>query len=201
MLLKIRWYIPFFIKRFINWVLLKFKFKKTNINHTNFFQLWDILNKKIFIWDYTHIGSHWYFFARDNRIYIWKFCSIAENVYIITYNHPTKYISWHINQFNNKITLNQEIKHWDVIIWNDVRIWHNCTILSWVKIWNWAIVWAWSVVTKDIPPYAIVWWNPAKIIKYRFSEDTIKYIEDLKRRDWSEKKIKENEYLFNKKFS
>ena len=30
-----------------------------------------------------------------------------------------------------------------------------------------------SVVTKDVPPYAIVGGNPAKIIKYRFSETHI----------------------------
>lgn len=37
-----------------------------------------------------------------------------------------------------------------------------------------AVIAAWAVVTKDIPPYAIAGWVPAKVIKYRFSEDKIK---------------------------
>lgn len=157
------------------------------------------MNNKIKIWDYTYIGRNWYFYAKDNNIYIWKYCSIAENFYAITYNHSTKYLTHHINQYNQKINLNHKFKHWDIIIWNDVWIGHNCTILPWVTIGNWAIIWACAVVTKDVPPYAIVCWNPAKIIKYRFSQDEIDYIENLKRWDWSEKKIKENEKLFNTK--
>ena len=46
--------------------------------------------------------------------------------------------------------------------------------MSWVHIWQWAVIAAWAVVTKDIPPYAIAWGVPAKVIKYRFSEDKIK---------------------------
>ena len=45
--------------------------------------------------------------------------------------------------------------------------------MSWVHIWQWAVIAAWAVVTNDIPSYAIAWWVPAKIIKYRFSKDKI----------------------------
>lgn len=45
--------------------------------------------------------------------------------------------------------------------------------LPWVNIWDGAVIWAWSVVTKNIPAYSIVWWNPAKVIKYRFDETEI----------------------------
>ena len=36
-----------------------------------------------------------------------------------------------------------------------------------------AVVAARAVVTKDVPPYAIVGGNPAKVIRYRFDEETI----------------------------
>ena len=193
----IQWFVPFPIKRFINWILVIKLNKKTDINHTNFFQLWDILGKRVTIWENTYIGPNWTFFAWDDIIDIWKYCSIAGNCFMITYNHSTKYITSHVNQYKKKINLNQEIKHWSIIIWNDVRIGQNCIILSWVKIWNWAIIWAWSVVTKDIPPYWIVWWNPAKLIKYRFSQKEIDYIENLKRWDRPIEKIKKNEKIFN----
>ena len=79
-----------------------------------------------------------------------------------------------------------------MLIWHDVRIWRNAIIVKWIKIWTWAVIWAGSVVTKDIPPYAIVWWNPAKIIKYRFDNNTIKVLLDSERRNRDLKKIKDN---------
>ena len=84
-----------------------------------------------------------------------------------------------------------------IIIWNDVRIWQNVIILPDVTIGNWAIVWAGAVVTKDIPKYAVVWWNPARIIKYRFNKEGIQYVEWLQRWNWNKEKIKKNEKLFN----
>lgn len=47
-------------------------------------------------------------------------------------------------------------------------------ILSGVTIGQGAIVAAGAVVVKDVPPYAVVGGNPAKIIKYRFPEEIIK---------------------------
>ena len=65
----------------------------------------------------------------------------------------------------------------DIIIKNDVWIGVNCTILDGITIGNGAVVAAGSIVTKDVPPYAIVGGNPAKIIKYRFSKEIIDEIE------------------------
>ena len=161
--------------------------------------LWDILSGKITIWYNSYIWPNSYFFCWNDSISIWKYCAIAWNFFAITYNHSTEYITSNINQYKNKINLNQEIKHWSIVIWNDVRIWWNVTVLPWVTIWNGAIVGAWAVVTKDIPPYAIVWGNPAKLIKYRFWEKEIEYIENTKWWDWPIDKIKRNERLFSKK--
>lgn len=55
----------------------------------------------------------------------------------------------------------------EVIIGNDVWIGGRVIILPGVKIGDGAIVGAGAVVTKDVPPYAIVGGNPAKILKYR----------------------------------
>ena len=54
-----------------------------------------------------------------------------------------------------------------VIIGNDVWIGGRVTILPGVHIGDGAIVGAGAVVTKDVPAYAIVGGNPAKILKYR----------------------------------
>ena len=52
---------------------------------------------------------------------------------------------------------------------NDVWIGSDAKILSGVKINDGAVIGANSLVTKDVPTYAIVAGNPAKIIKYRFN--------------------------------
>ena len=54
-----------------------------------------------------------------------------------------------------------------VVIGDDVWIGGRVTILPGVHVGDGAILGAGAVVTKDVPPYAIVGGNPAKVIKYR----------------------------------
>ena len=55
----------------------------------------------------------------------------------------------------------------DIVIGDDVWIGASVTILKGVTIGNGVVIGAGSVVVKNIPNYAIVVGNPAKIIKYR----------------------------------
>ena len=145
---------------------------------------------KIEIWDYTYLAWNNYLTpSEEYPIKIWKFCSIADGVC---------FIAWSYHDYTIFTTSPYPVEKyqywWAINIWNDVRIWRNAIILKWVTIWTWAVVWAWAIVTKDIPPYAIVWWNPAKIIKYRFEEKTIKKL--LKSERWNQdiEKIKKSEF-------
>lgn len=61
----------------------------------------------------------------------------------------------------------------DVIIGSDVWIGFGVTILSGVAIGNGAVLGARTVVAKDVPPYAIVVGNPARLIRFRFDNNTI----------------------------
>jgi len=63
-----------------------------------------------------------------------------------------------------------------VIIGNDCWINANVSIISGVTIGDGAVVLAGAVVTKDVPPYAIVGGVPAKVIKYRYSEEDIQFL-------------------------
>lgn len=56
---------------------------------------------------------------------------------------------------------------------DDTWIGCNAIILKGVTIGRGAIVGAGAVVTKDVPPYAIVDGNPAKVIRFRWDEETI----------------------------
>lgn len=78
----------------------------------------------------------------------------------------------------------------DIIVENDVWIGAKSTIMSGVKILNGSIVGANSVVTKDVPSYSIVVGNPAKVVKYRFTEKQIESLLKIKWWEWTEDRIK-----------
>ena len=58
-----------------------------------------------------------------------------------------------------------------------------------ITVGNGAIIGARALVTKDIPPYAIVGGIPAKIIKYRFDEETINLLQKSQWWDLPDKTI------------
>ena len=86
----------------------------------------------------------------------------------------------------------RNVNHYQIIIGNDVWIGAMVTVLGGVKIGNGAVVGTGSLVTKDVPPYAIVGGNPAKIIKYRFPEDVINKLQAIKWWNWSPEEIVKN---------
>ena len=53
------------------------------------------------------------------------------------------------------------------MIGNDCWIGYGSLILSGVVIGDGAVVAAGSIVTHDVPPYAVVAGNPAKVIRFR----------------------------------
>ena len=89
-----------------------------------------------------------------------------------------------------------------ILIGNDVWIGRGCILkcsnpLKPLVIGDGAVIASDSVVVKNIPPYAIVGGNPAKIIKFRFSEDVIETLLRIKWWDWSLDKIHDNFKYFN----
>ncbi len=68
----------------------------------------------------------------------------------------------------------------DVNIGNDCWIGADVTFIGGVNIGDGAVVLAKAVVTKDVPPYAIVGGVPACIVGYRYDDETIKMLQDIK---------------------
>ena len=83
-----------------------------------------------------------------------------------------------------------------VEIGNDVWIGANVILLPGVKIGDGAILAAGAVVTKDVEPYAIVGGVPAKLIKYRFSQEKREKLLRIQWWSWDEERIEENIELF-----
>lgn len=137
--------------------------------------------------------------APDNApVIIGSFCSIAGFVYIVSANHNIQFpTSYQISTGKYSGIFKDNIgKTGPINIGNDVWIGTHAVILSGVTIGNGAVIAAGSVVTKDIPPYAVVGGIPAKVIKFRFEDSSIKKLEDLKWWDWEyEKMVKEKDFF------
>ncbi|MGY5846893.1 CatB-related O-acetyltransferase [Salegentibacter sp. HM20] len=125
------------------------------------------------------------------------FCAIGVNVTVILANHyydfPAVEFDFYKKYFGK---YPYTIKNRKNRIGSDVWIGDNVVILPEVNIGNGAIIGAGAIVTKDVPPYAIVGGNPAKIIKYRFSESVTQELLDSKWWEWDDSKIKENKDFF-----
>ncbi len=80
----------------------------------------------------------------------------------------------------------------NTIIGNDVWIGYDALIMPGVTIGDGAIVAARSVVTSDVPAYAIAGGNPAKVIRRRFSDETIASLLNIAWWDWDILKITRN---------
>jgi len=65
-----------------------------------------------------------------------------------------------------------------------------------VTIHNGAVVGAEAVVTKDVPPYAIVGGNPARVLKYRFDKEIVDKLEKISWWNWNDQKILDNAFYF-----
>lgn len=112
------------------------------------------------------------------KVRIGDFCSLAADIEVMVGgNHRVDWISTYPFRAMFRLDGAFEDGHpstkGDVEIGNDVWIGRGAKILSGVHIGDGAAVAAYALIVKDVPPYAIVGGNPAKVIRRRFSDDQI----------------------------
>lgn len=204
-----------FLKTILNYLIMKCKFAKKcqigflcKISSSSKFEG---MNK---IYSYASFaGSCGYgtYIGKNSSLYgkIGRFCSIGNNVSTNPGTHP--YLPPFVSSapcfyslrkrngntfaqrkvFEDKRYVDKDNKY-VIVIGNDVWICDNVFINPGIKISDGAVLLSHAVVTKDVPPYAIVGGIPAKIIGYRYDEETIDWL--LKIQWWNndEKWFKEN---------
>ena len=125
---------------------------------------------------------------------IGKYCSIGPRLRFIAHGrHVMHWVSTYplTYLFNRRdLPENDHSPYQPIHIGNDVWTGNNVRIKQNVTIGDGAIIAAESYVTGNVPPYAIVGGNPAKVIRYRFTPEQIEALLDIKWWDWDEELIK-----------
>lgn len=153
----------------------------------------------------SKIGKHTYVGSGTSieNSNIGSFCSISHNVTLGLSTHPSRFVSTHPAFYSNTKGFktfsdkNYYDEYGTIKIGNDVLIGKNATVLYGVTVGDGVIITNNSVVTRDIPPYAVVGGVPAKIIKYRFNDETISKLLEYKWWEIDESILQENFRLFH----
>jgi acetyltransferase-like isoleucine patch superfamily enzyme len=150
---------------------------------------------KYHIGDWTYGTPTVFSWREGTKLKIGRFCAIADGVIILLGGEHR--IDWVTTYPFSKLFpkakgfTGHPRSRGDVIIGNDVWIGTDALILSGVEIGNGAVIAARSVVKEDVLPYSIVAGNPAKHIKFRFSESTRDDLQKIAWWDWPLSKIEE----------
>ena len=144
------------------------------VGHNNVFK------NNVYIHEMSDIGSYNYFGNGTMlaNASVGNYCSIAPGVKIGQAEHSVSYITTYNKISEKNIGYNMFLKK--TVIGNDVWIGGNAVILQGVTVGNGAVIGAGAVVTKNVPNYAIAVGIPAKVIKYRFTEEKIQKLLESK---------------------
>ena len=149
---------------------------------------------------FTRNVLHHYDFIGD-KLVIGPFCAIAHGVRIFMNGGTHAMSGFSTFPFNifghgwedgfDPATWSIEHKG-DTTIGPDVWIGNSATLMPGVTIGAGAIIAANATVTKDVPPYAIVAGNPARVVKTRFPQGIIDTLLQIAWWDWPADKITRN---------
>ena len=153
------------------------------------------------------------FTAMDNimhyNLQVGKFNSLGEGIEcMFGRNHNYKSISTgavelllnsrDVPKGNDLIRFNQK---GSIVIQNDVWLGDNVSLMPGIIIRNGAVIAKNSHVVSDVPPFAIVGGNPARVIGYRFQKEQIDMLQTISWWDWDVQRIVDNASYFTEDIS
>src|SRR5689334_4982420 len=128
------------------------------------------------IGDYTFGGPVVRYFGDNSRLKIGKYCSLAPgSTFVLGGDHRTDTITtFPLGRIRREYRPGEMPKsRGDIVLGSDVWVAGNAVVLGGVTIGDGAVIGAGSVVIQDVPPYAIVFGNPARVVSRRFSDEII----------------------------
>jgi virginiamycin A acetyltransferase len=137
----------------------------------------------------AHLAPYLYPGAPET-LHIGAFAQIAHGVRFVTAsaNHPLGGLSAYPFRLHDMETIGPYIEeaatHGDTVVGPDVWLGFEARVMPGVTIGAGAIVAACAVVARDVPPYAVVAGNPARVVKMRFDDTTITRLLSLAWWDW-----------------
>lgn len=149
--------------------------------------------------DYSYCGYD----CNINQTTIGKFCCLSDRIVIGGTAHPIHFVSMSSVFLSHKDSSQKKLGNLDYLpivateIGHDVWIGNGAIIKAGVHIGHGAVIGMGSVVTKDVPPYAIVGGNPAKVIRSRFDADLCDRLLQSRWWDLSEQELLKYSVLFN----
>lgn len=125
--------------------------------------------QNIYLYDNTNIFAGFIFISHTGKFIMKKNSGAAQGLTVITGNHYRNIgtlIKKSMREHSNDIER-------DIVVDEDVWIGANVTLLDGSHIGRGATIGAGSVVRSNIPPYAVVIGNPARIIGFNFTPEEI----------------------------
>ncbi|WP_395449966.1 CatB-related O-acetyltransferase [Aminobacter sp. UC22_36] len=139
------------------------------------------------------------YYPKDTPLTVGSFCSIADEVvFFFRTDHRPDLVSTYpgYSIASTGGLFDDSVFKGPTTVGHDVWIGYRSMIMPGISIGNGAVIAAGSVVTKDVPPYAIVAGNPAKLIRMRFEPETIATLQALQWWTWDQESIRANIDLF-----
>lgn len=140
--------------------------------------------------DYARRIAPYLYPGAPERLTIGKFGQFAHGVRFITAsaNHPMRGFSTYPFAVFNPETMaaydGEVARHGDTEIGNDVWLGHGVSVLPGVSVGHGVIAGAGAVIAGDVPPYAVVAGNPARVVRMRFDEAMVRRLLEIAWWDW-----------------
>ena len=180
----------------ISWRRLRKRWLRRGVDRRHALRRWLIdyvVDHGFEIGDFSFGSPEVRYYHDGSRLIVGKFCSIAESsTFLLGGAHRTDFAStFPFGEMTRvKGPSDRPRSRGDIVVGHDVWVAANATVLSGVTIGHGAAVGAGSVVIEDVPPYAVMFGNPARLVSRRFSDEIVAELLELRWWDLDEQQIR-----------